>query len=68
MHAPTIEHYRALKRILQHAKGTFHFAIQLPSSNSTQIHAFLDTYSASCPKSRQSTTSYCIFLGDHLVS
>ncbi|XP_031256369.1 uncharacterized protein LOC116114376 [Pistacia vera] len=68
MHAPTEDHFRALKRILSYVKGTVHHGLQLPHTSSRELLAYFDADWASCPDTRQSTTSYVIFLGANLVS
>ncbi|GJU77538.1 ribonuclease H-like domain-containing protein [Tanacetum coccineum] len=52
MHDPREPHFAALKRILRYVRGT------LDS----------DADWESCPTTRRSTSAYCVFLGDNLLS
>jgi hypothetical protein len=68
MHAPTVGHFHALKRILHYVKGTAHHGLQLHKQS---IHDLI-TYSyvdwACCLDTRHSTTGYAIFFCDNLIS
>ncbi|KAF5460254.1 hypothetical protein F2P56_020137 [Juglans regia] len=68
MHAPTEDHFRALKRILRYVKGTVLHGLQLHHTSSRELLAYSEADWASCPDTRRSTTSYVIFLGANLVS
>ena len=68
MHAPMDAHMQALKRIIRYVKGTLDHGLHLyPSSVSTLI-SYTDADWAGCPDTRRSTSGYCVFLGDNLLS
>ncbi|XP_041011288.1 uncharacterized mitochondrial protein AtMg00810-like [Juglans microcarpa x Juglans regia] len=68
LHAPTNDHFQAVKRILRYIKGTLHFGLTFTASSSTGIVAYSDADWAGYPDTRRSTTGYSIYLGDNLVS
>ncbi|KAJ0876901.1 putative RNA-directed DNA polymerase [Helianthus annuus] len=68
MHAPCVTHWNALKRILRYVQGTSEFGLHLTSSPSLSIRAYTDADWAGCPDTRRSTSGYCVYLGDNLVS
>ncbi|XP_026433622.1 uncharacterized protein LOC113331052 [Papaver somniferum] len=69
MHQPTDLHLQLAKRILRYIKGSLGSGITLNGENCTTITAYSNSDWAGCPDSRRSTTTgYCVFLGDNLVS
>lgn len=68
MHDPREHHFSALKRILRYIKGTIRHGIHLYRSTTTGLVAYSDADWAGCPSSRRSTSGYCVFLGDNLIS
>ncbi|KAI3518778.1 hypothetical protein L1887_07591 [Cichorium endivia] len=68
MHAPREPHFNFLKRILRYLKGTSSHGLHISPSKSTNLIAYSDTDWGGCPDSRLSTSGYCVFLGDNLVS
>ncbi|XP_019090161.1 PREDICTED: uncharacterized protein LOC109128401 [Camelina sativa] len=68
MHDPREIHFKALKRILRYVKGTLDFGLQLYPTTSTGLVAYTDADWAGCPTTRRSTSGYCIFHGDKLIS
>jgi hypothetical protein len=68
MHAPTTTHFQLVKRILRYLKGTSHYGLQLYQSSSTDLSSYSDADWAGCPDTRRSTSGFCVFLGDNLVS
>ncbi|KAI3508248.1 hypothetical protein L1887_23254 [Cichorium endivia] len=68
MHAPRDSHFNFLKRILRYLKGTSNHGLHISPSKSTKLIAYSDADWGGCPDSRRSTSGYCVFLGDNLVS
>ncbi|GJS08184.1 ribonuclease H-like domain-containing protein [Tanacetum coccineum] len=68
MHDPREPHFSALKRILRYVQGTLDYGLQLFSSSTTDLVAYSDTDWAGCPTTRRSTSGYCVFLGNNLLS
>lgn len=67
MHAPTLSHFSAVKRLLRFIKGTLSHGLSYTPS-SFDIHAFSDSNWAGDPSDRKSTFGYCVFLGSNLIS
>ncbi|XP_020686929.2 uncharacterized protein LOC110102791, partial [Dendrobium catenatum] len=67
MHTPLQHHFQGLKHLLRYVKGTTDFCMQLRSS-SLSMRAYADSDWAGDPFDRKSTTGYCLFLGDNLIS
>ncbi|GJY12088.1 ribonuclease H-like domain-containing protein [Tanacetum coccineum] len=68
MHDPREPHLSALKRILRYVQGTLNYGLQLFSSSTTDLVAYSDADWAGCPTTRRSTSGYCVFLGNNLLS
>nr|GEW93312.1 ribonuclease H-like domain-containing protein [Tanacetum cinerariifolium] len=68
MHDPREPHLAALKRVLHYIRGTLDHGLQLHVSSTSQLNAYTDADWAGCPVTRRSTSSYCVFLGDNLLS
>nr|GEW07630.1 ribonuclease H-like domain-containing protein [Tanacetum cinerariifolium] len=68
MHEPRDPHFTALKRILRYVRGTLDYGLQLHVSSTTQLSAYTDADWAGCPVTHRSTSEYCVFLGDNLLS
>lgn len=68
MHDPRESHFNALKRILCYVKGTISHGIHMARSSSLSLTAYTDADWAGCPSTRRSTSGFCVFLGDNLVS
>ncbi|GJX03548.1 ribonuclease H-like domain-containing protein [Tanacetum coccineum] len=68
MHDPREPHFDALKRILSYVKGTLDFGLHLYASDATSLVGYTDADLAGCPSTRHSTSGYCVFLGDNLLS
>ncbi|GJT45880.1 ribonuclease H-like domain-containing protein [Tanacetum coccineum] len=68
MHDPREPHLSALKMILQYVQGTLNYGVQLFSSSTTDLVAYSDADWVGCPTTRRSTSGYCVFLGNNLLS
>ncbi|GKB81625.1 ribonuclease H-like domain-containing protein [Tanacetum coccineum] len=68
MHDPRDPHFTALKRILRYVYGTIDHGLQLHVSSTAQLTAYTDADWVGCPVTRRSTSGYCVFLGDNLLS
>ncbi|GJZ94318.1 ribonuclease H-like domain-containing protein [Tanacetum coccineum] len=68
MHDPRDPHLSTLKRILWYVQGTLNYGLQLFSSSTRDLVAYFDADWAGCPTTRRSTSGYCIFLGNNLLS
>ncbi|XP_058109941.1 uncharacterized mitochondrial protein AtMg00810-like [Magnolia sinica] len=66
--APCTLHMTAVHRIIRYLRGTLNQALLFSSSPDLQLSAYSDANWARCPISRRSTTGYCVFLGQLLVS
>ncbi|GJV60763.1 ribonuclease H-like domain-containing protein [Tanacetum coccineum] len=55
-------------QILRYVPGTLDHGLQLFSSSTTPLVTYLDAYWAGCPTTRRSTSGYCVFLGNNLLS
>jgi len=68
MHDPKEEHMNALKRILRYLKGIIEFGLHLYKSTITTLLSYTDANSGGCSDTRRSTSGYCVFIGDNLIS
>ncbi|KAL5570076.1 hypothetical protein UlMin_026651 [Ulmus minor] len=68
MHNPTTAHWLSAKRILRYLRGTMQQGLRLNPSSHLQIQTYADADYASTPNDRRSSSGYCLFLGDNLVS
>ncbi|WVZ51462.1 LOW QUALITY PROTEIN: hypothetical protein U9M48_002608, partial [Paspalum notatum var. saurae] len=68
MHDPREPHLALIKRILRYVKGTLSTGFHLGKSSPQSLTAYSDADWAGYPDSRRSTSGYCAFLGDNLVS
>ncbi|GKE71623.1 ribonuclease H-like domain-containing protein, partial [Tanacetum coccineum] len=68
MHDSREPHFSALKRILRYVCCTLDYGLQLFSSSTTNLVAYSDVDWAGCPTTRRSTSGYCVFLGNNLLS
>ncbi|GKE20961.1 ribonuclease H-like domain-containing protein [Tanacetum coccineum] len=68
MHDPREPHFAALKRILRYVRGTVDFGLQLYASATTSLVGYTDADWVGCPFTHRSTSGYCVFLGDNLLS
>lgn len=68
MHDHREPHFSLIKHILRYIRGTLHFGLSIHSSSSHKLIAYSDADWAGCPDTRRSTSRYCLFLGDNLIS
>lgn len=68
MHAPKDIHMMAPKRILWYLQGTLDYGLHLYKSRTSTLDSYTYADWAGCPDTRRSTSGYCVFLGDNLVS
>ena len=68
MHDPREPHLALIKRILRYVKGSLSAGLHLGPGVVDQLTAYSDADWAGCPDTRRSTSGFCVYLGDNLVS
>jgi hypothetical protein len=68
MHAPRTTHLNLVKRIIRYVKGTLDLGTHISPSSISSLVAYSDADWAGCPDTRRSTSGFCVFLGDNLIS
>lgn len=68
LHAPTMVHWSAVKRILRYVRGTCDLSLKIRKSKSMVVSAFSDADWAGCVDDRRSTGGFAVFLGNNLIS
>src|SRR4051812_47421242 len=68
MHDPLAPHLAHVRRILHYLKGTLDHGLLINSSSPTSLTVYSDADSVGCPDTQRSTSGFCIYLGDNLVS
>ena len=66
--SPTVVHWQAAIHLLKYIKKQPGQGIFLSAQSSTQIRAFCDSDYGMCLDTRRSTTGFCVFVGDSLIS
>ncbi|XP_020687437.1 uncharacterized protein LOC110103174 [Dendrobium catenatum] len=67
LQAPEQIHLYMLKRLLRYIKGTINFGLPISKSSLT-LRTFSDADWAGDPVTRKSTSGFCTFLGDNIIS
>lgn len=68
MHDPREPHLQALKRILRYIQGTKAKGLQFLRRQKMALTVYSNADWAGCPDTRRSTSGFCVYLGDNLVS
>ncbi|XP_071704541.1 uncharacterized mitochondrial protein AtMg00810-like [Rutidosis leptorrhynchoides] len=68
MHDPREPHLAALRWIIRYIQGTINLGLQLYASSTSSLVAYSDADWAGCPSTRRSTSGYCVFLGNNMLS
>ncbi|CAJ2635631.1 unnamed protein product [Trifolium pratense] len=68
MHDPKTQHMSALKRIIRYIHGTLDFGLHLYPSSVSKLVSYTDADWTGCLDTRRSTSGYCVYLGDNLIS
>jgi hypothetical protein len=66
--APHSTHYVAVLHILRYIKGTMFHGLHFSAHSTLDLCAYSDADWAGDPTDRRSTTGFCFFLGDSLIS
>ncbi|XP_058070999.1 uncharacterized mitochondrial protein AtMg00810-like [Magnolia sinica] len=68
MSSPQHLHLTTVRCIIRYLRGSPTRGLFFPTDSSLQLVAYSDANWAGCPDTRRSTTGWCIFLGDTLIS
>ncbi|KAK2450734.1 putative mitochondrial protein [Trifolium repens] len=68
LHRPTNVHYQAACRVIRYLKNSPGKGLFFPRQCDIQILGFSDADWAGCIETRRSTSGYCFFLGNSLIS
>jgi histone deacetylase 1/2 len=68
LHAPTVSHWSAVKRILRYVRHTSAYGMVVRPTASYVLSAFSDADWAGSPDDRRSTGGYAVFLGSNLIA
>ncbi|XP_050939354.1 uncharacterized mitochondrial protein AtMg00810-like [Cucumis melo] len=68
MHILKHTHWQLVKRILRSLKGVLYHGLSLKKSDNMSLVGFADADEASDPDDRKSTSGFCVYFGNNLVS
>ncbi|XP_068646346.1 secreted RxLR effector protein 161-like [Aristolochia californica] len=68
MSSPSHLYIAIVRRIIHYLRGSPTRGLFFPTSSSLQLIGYSDVDWAGCPDTRHSTTGWCMFLGDALIS
>jgi hypothetical protein len=68
MHDPCAPHLSHVKHILWYLKGTLDHGLLINSSPPRSLTIYSEADWAGCPDTRQSTSRFCVYVGDNVVS
>ncbi|GJU54746.1 ribonuclease H-like domain-containing protein [Tanacetum coccineum] len=68
MYDPREPNLVAFKRILCYVRATLDYGLQLYSFTTSSLVAYSCAEWGACPTTRHSTSGYCVFLGNNLLS
>lgn len=68
MHDPRDIHMQALKHTIRYVQGTLDHSLHLYPTFVTTLISYTDADWGGCPNTCRSTSGYCVFLSDNLLS
>ncbi|XP_006606839.1 uncharacterized mitochondrial protein AtMg00240-like [Glycine max] len=68
MKAPRVPHLHVVYHLLQYIKFAPGQGLFFPAQNSLNLTAFVDADWANCVDTRRSTSGFCVFMGNNLLS
>ena len=68
MHEPRTQHMTALEPIIRYIKGNIHHGLHLSPSLVDTLITYTYAHWGGCPNTRRSTSGYCVYLGNNLIS
>jgi hypothetical protein len=68
LNSPTITHYKTACRVIRYLKHNPGRGLLFPRDSEKQVLGYVDADWAGCVDSRRSTTGFCFFLGQSLIS